>query len=36
MIADITRNKRLNQLVTKLFIRGRNRSINTAFVIKSY
>ena len=35
MIADIISNKKLNQKVTQLFIRGRKLNISTAFFSKS-
>ena len=36
MIADIIKNKKLNSIVTELFIRGRKLSISLAFITKSY
>ena len=36
MIADVIKNKKLNSIVTKLFIRGRKLSISLAFIIQSY
>ena len=32
MIADIITNKKLNQVVTELFVRGRKLNISTAFI----
>ena len=36
MIADMISNKKLNQIITKLFIRGRKLNISTACVSRSY
>ena len=36
MIADIQSNKKLNPIVTKLFIRGRKLNIALAFMTQSY
>ena len=36
MIADIINNKKLNSIVTKLFIRGRKWNISLAFITQSY
>ena len=36
MIADIIKNKNLNSIVTKLFIRGRNIKISLVFITQSY
>ena len=36
MIADIIYNKKLNPVVTELFIRGRKLNISIAFITKSY
>ena len=36
MIADIMSNKKLNQVVTELFIRGRKLNISTAFITQTY
>ena len=36
MIADVIRNKKLNQIVTELFIKGRNLNISTAVITQSY
>ena len=36
MIADMLTNKKLNLLVTKLFIRGRRLNISLAFITQSY
>ena len=36
MIADIIKNKKLNSIVTELFIRGRKLSISLVFIIQSY
>ena len=36
MIADMINNKRLNAIVTKLFIRGRKLNISVVFITKSY
>ena len=36
MIADMLSNKKLNPIVTKLFIRGRKLNISLVFVIQSY
>ena len=36
MIADIINNKKLNPVVTELFIRGRKLNISIAFIIQSY
>ena len=33
MIADMIDNKKLNSIVTKLFIRGRRRNISIALII---
>ena len=35
-IADMIRNKKLNSIVTKLFIRGRKLNISLAFITQSY
>ena len=36
MIADMINNKKLNPVVTELFIRGRKLSISIAFITQSY
>ena len=36
MIADMIRNKKLNLVVNKLFIRDRKLNISLAFIIQSY
>ena len=36
MIADMIRNKKLNSIVTKLFIRGRKLNISLVFITQSY
>ena len=36
IIADMINNKKLNQTVTELFIRGRKRDISIAFITQSY
>ena len=36
MIADMPRNKKLNPLVTELFIRGRKLNISLVFITQSY
>ena len=36
MIADIIHNKKLDSIVTELFIRGRKLNISLVFVIQSY
>ena len=36
MIADMIDNKKLNPIVTKLFIRGRKRNISIVFITQSY
>ena len=36
MIADMINNKKLNPIVTELFIRGRKLDISIAFIIQSY
>ena len=36
MIANIINNKKLNPIVTELFIRGRKRNISIAFITQSY
>ena len=36
MIADMIQNKKLNSVVTKLFIRGRKLNISLVFITKSY
>ena len=36
MIAGMINNKRLNSLVTELFIRGRKLNISIVFITKSY
>ena len=36
MIADMLSNKKLNPIVTKLFIRGRKLNISVVFITKSY
>ena len=35
MIADIIRNKKLNSIVTELFIRGRKLNISVVFITQS-
>ena len=35
MIADIIKNKKLNSIVTELFIRGRNLNTSLVFIIQS-
>ena len=36
LIADMINNKKLNSIVTKLFIRGRKLTISLAFITQSY
>ena len=36
IIADMINNKKLNSLVTELFIRGRKLNISIAFIAQSY
>ena len=36
MIADMINNKKLNSIVTELFIRGRNLNISLVFITQSY
>ena len=36
MIADVINNKKLNSIVTELFIRGRKLNISLAFITQSY
>ena len=36
MIADMLSNKKLNSMITELFIRGRKLNISLAFVTQSY
>ena len=36
MIADMINNKKLNSMVTELFIRGRKLNISIAFIMQSY
>ena len=36
MIADMINNKKLNSLVTELFIRGRKLNISLVFITQSY
>ena len=36
MIADVISNRKLNQIVTELFIRGKKLSISLVFITKSY
>ena len=36
MIADMIHNKKLNSIVTELFIRGRKLNISLVFVTQSY
>ena len=36
MIADMINNKKLNSIVTKLFIRGRKLNISVVFITQSY
>ena len=36
MIADMLSNKKLNPMVTELFIRGRKLNISIVFITKSY
>ena len=36
MVADMINNKKLNSIVTELFIRGRKLHISLVFVMKSY
>ena len=36
MIADMINNKKLNSIVTKLFIRGRKLNISLVFIMQSY
>ena len=36
MIADISNNKKLNSIVTELFIRGRKLNISLVFITQSY
>ena len=36
MIADMIKNKKLNSIVTELFIRGRKLNISLIFITQSY
>ena len=36
MIANMTNNKKINQIVTELFFKGRKLNISAAFITKSY
>ena len=36
MIADMINNKKLNSIITDLFIRGRKLNISLAFIAQSY
>ena len=36
MIADMINNKKLNSIVTELFIKGRNLNISIVFITQSY
>ena len=36
MIADVINNKKLNSIVTELFIRGRKLDISLIFITQSY
>ena len=36
MISDMINNKKLNQIVTELFIRGRKLNISVVFITQSY
>ena len=36
MIADLLSNKKLNLILTELFIRGRKINISLVFIMKSY
>ena len=36
MIADMTHNKKLNSIVTELFITGRKLNISLVFITRSY
>ena len=36
MIADMLRNKKLNSIVTELFIRGRKLNISLVYITQSY
>ena len=36
MIADMLNNKKLNSIVTELFIRGRKLNISLVFIMQSY
>ena len=36
MIADMNNNKKLNSVVTELFIRGRKLNISLVFIMQSY
>ena len=36
MIADMINNKKLNPIVTELFIRGRKLNISIVFILQSY
>ena len=36
MIADLINNKKLNSIVTELFIRGKKLNISLAFITQSY
>ena len=36
MTADMTNNKKLNSIVTELFIRGRKLNISIVFITQSY
>ena len=36
MIADVIKNKKLNSIVTELFIRGRKINISFVFITQSY
>ena len=36
MVADVINNKKLNSIVTKLFVRGRKLNISLVFITQSY
>ena len=36
MIADVLNNKKLNPIVTKLFVRGRKLNVSLVFITQSY
>ena len=36
LIADMNSNKKLNQIIAELFVRGKKVNISTVFITKSY